>query len=63
MRGLKIQKPETLFSLADQNKSMTYFNSGGILVRLPAAFIIGMPFKTVMELIRKGLYVYEKDDD
>lgn len=63
MRGIRINKPETIFTLADQRRSLTYFNEHGKLVRLSAAFVIGMPFKTVMGLLKNGLYVYEKDDD
>lgn len=31
-------------------------------VRMPAAFVIGMPGKRILEFIKSGIYVYEKGE-
>lgn len=59
MRGAQISTPDELLQLALKKKAVAYWNSHGKLDHMAAAFMIGMPFKSVMGLIKKGIYVYK----
>lgn len=61
MRGKQISSPEGLLELALKKKAVAYWNSHGKLDHMAAAFMIGMPFKTVMHLINKGIYIYKPE--
>ena len=56
----KIETVEQLIEAADKKKAVCWSSLGGSC-RTPAAFMIGMPCRTVYLFIKKGLYIYEKE--
>ena len=54
MKGDKITNVDQLLILANHKRAVMTIKG-----RFAAAFVIGMPLKTVIDLLNKGMYIYE----
>ena len=61
----KVKTVEQLNKLSLEKKSVYLANSrgmGGRPVRFPAAFLMSMQARCVLDYLNRGLYVYEKQE-